>query len=310
VKLFLTAFLLFGGLAMSLGVGATTIYQYSGTPSGVGTGFNNSNPAAIKITPSTNATVSTILVSLGSFGTPSNPIVVTICNDNGSGTAPSGTCPATFTTGTSSIPMWTDVTYTGSYSATANAPFWIKFSSLSTGFSAFWSVQNTGSNTGGSYTYNPGTVSWDPASDFVVTVSGTVPASAPTATSGAASSITTTGATLNGTVNDNGASTTVTFNYGLTNAYGSSVTATQSPVAAGAGSTAVSAGLTGLTCNTTYHFGVTATNSVNTTNGSDATFTTSACAVAVPTLSEWTQSLLALMAITLLGWHFHREGSY
>ena len=31
---------------------------------------------------------------------------------------------------------------------------------------------------------------------------------------------------------------------------------------------------------------------------------------AVPSLSEWTQLLLALMTITLVGWHFHRERSY
>ena len=99
----------------------------------------------------------------------------------------------------------------------------------------------------------------------------------PTATTSAATSITTTGATLNGTVNDNGAATTVNFNYGTTVSYGSSATATQSPVASGTGSTSVSAPLTGLTCNTLYHFRVSATNSVNTTNGSDATFTTSAC---------------------------------
>ncbi|NBS16859.1 MAG: hypothetical protein EBS79_08135, partial [Gammaproteobacteria bacterium] len=33
-------------------------------------------------------------------------------------------------------------------------------------------------------------------------------------------------------------------------------------------------------------------------------------AVAVPSLSEWTQLLLALMLMTVVGWHFHRERSY
>jgi large repetitive protein len=100
---------------------------------------------------------------------------------------------------------------------------------------------------------------------------------APVATTGAASSTTATGTTLNGTVIDNGASTTVTFNYGPTLSYGSSVTATQSPISPSSGSVSVSAALTGLVCNTTYHYQVSATNSVNTTNGSDATFTTSPC---------------------------------
>ena len=31
---------------------------------------------------------------------------------------------------------------------------------------------------------------------------------------------------------------------------------------------------------------------------------------AVPTLSQWTQLLLGLMVLTMIGWHFHRERSY
>ena len=50
----------------------------------------------------------------------------------------------------------------------------------------------------------------------------------------AASGITAAAATLNGTVSSNGASTTVTFQYGLTTGYGSTATAAQSPLAAGA----------------------------------------------------------------------------
>ena len=30
----------------------------------------------------------------------------------------------------------------------------------------------------------------------------------------------------------------------------------------------------------------------------------------IPSLSEWTQLMLALLTITLIGWHFHRERSY
>lgn len=105
----------------------------------------------------------------------------------------------------------------------------------------------------------------------------TTAACVPTATTNAATSLTTSGATLNGTVSSNGASTTVTFDYGLTTGYGSSATAAQSPLASGASGTAVSAAVTGLNCNILYHFRVKGVNSAGTTNGSDLNFTTSAC---------------------------------
>jgi len=88
-----------------------------------------------------------------------------------------------------------------------------------------------------------------------------------------ASSTTSTGATLNGTINASGFSTTVSFDYGLTTAYGISVAGTPTPVT-GSTTTAVSAVLTGLNPGTTYHFRVNGTNSGGTINGSDQTFTT------------------------------------
>lgn len=45
------------------------------------------------------------------------------------------------------------------------------------------------------------------------------------------------------------------------------------------------------------------------TNSSSVTVTGVAVAP-IPSLSEWTQLLLALMTIMLVGWHFHRERSY
>jgi hypothetical protein len=104
--------------------------------------------------------------------------------------------------------------------------------------------------------------------------------SAPTVSTVAASGVTSSGATLNGTVSSNGSSTTVTFNYGPTVSYGSTVTASQSPLASGAGAASVSYALTGLTCGTTYHFRVVGANSAGTSNGGDLSFTTSACPTA------------------------------
>ena len=108
---------------------------------------------------------------------------------------------------------------------------------------------------------------------------------APTATTQAACCLSSTGATLNGTVNANNTSTTVTFEYGTTISYGQTVTATQSPVT-GNSNTNVSVGITGLTAGTTYHFRVKAVNSVGTTNGSDMTFTTLGLPPAAITLAS------------------------
>ncbi|MEA3349154.1 MAG: choice-of-anchor D domain-containing protein, partial [Chloroflexota bacterium] len=95
----------------------------------------------------------------------------------------------------------------------------------------------------------------------------------PTATTDAAAGISTNGATLNGTVNAQNASTTVTFEYGLDTSYGATVTADQSPVT-GMSDTAVSVALSGLTPDTTYHYRVVGQNAVGTTYGTDRTFTT------------------------------------
>ena len=115
--------------------------------------------------------------------------------------------------------------------------------------------------------------------DIVV---GPAPSIAPTATTGAASSITASGATLNGSINANNASTIVTFEYGLTTGYGASVTATPSPVT-GSTATSVSKAITGLSANTTYHYRVKGVNAGGTTNGFDQTFTT---LIAAPTISS------------------------
>ena len=107
---------------------------------------------------------------------------------------------------------------------------------------------------------------------------------APTATTVAASNFLTSSATLNGTINANLLSTTVTFEYGLTTSYGSTATATQSPVT-GSTVTNVSANVTGLTPGAVYHFRVKGVNAVGTTNGSDLTFTTLGSAPAAITLA-------------------------
>jgi hypothetical protein len=101
---------------------------------------------------------------------------------------------------------------------------------------------------------------------------GAYEATAPFATTNAATAVTGTSATVNGAVNPDNLSTTYHFEYGTTTAYGSS-TASQS-AGSGYGDVAVSATLSGLKPGTTYHFRVVATNAVGTSVGADQTFTT------------------------------------
>jgi len=98
-----------------------------------------------------------------------------------------------------------------------------------------------------------------------------------------ATSITSTSATLTGTVNANNSSTVVSFDYGPTTSYGTSVPGTPTPVT-GNSTTPVSAALAGLTPGTTYHFRVNGTNGGGTSNGTDLTFTT------LTALDDWRQA--------------------
>jgi hypothetical protein len=94
----------------------------------------------------------------------------------------------------------------------------------------------------------------------------------PAATTGEASAITSNSATVAGSVNPNGLSTTYTFQYGTTTGYGLQTDAIT--LDAGTDPQAVSRALTGLHAGTTYHYRLLATNSAGTTVGADATFAT------------------------------------
>jgi hypothetical protein len=109
-----------------------------------------------------------------------------------------------------------------------------------------------------------------------MTAAAVVSGSAPTATTGTATNVTAASATLNGTVNPNGAATTVTFNYGLTSGYG--MTATVGAIGSGTSPVAVNAGVASLLSGTLYHFQVTGSNSQGVTPGGDQTFMTSVAA--------------------------------
>jgi hypothetical protein len=106
-----------------------------------------------------------------------------------------------------------------------------------------------------------------------LSVYGTVyPPAAPVATTGNATKVTSTTATLNASVNPSNAPTSYWFQYGTTVSYGSSTATTL--LGTVTGSSSVTAALTGLKQLTQYHFRFIASNSVNVVTGLDNTLTT------------------------------------
>src|SRR5205814_27460 len=78
-------------------------------------------------------------------------------------------------------------------------------------------------------------------------------------------------ATLNGSVDPHGLSTTAYFQYGTTTSYGST---SASQIMTGDTYQAVSANISGLTASTTYHFRIVTTHRAGTVYGNDMTFMT------------------------------------
>jgi FG-GAP repeat len=96
---------------------------------------------------------------------------------------------------------------------------------------------------------------------------------APTVTTGTASSVTTSSATLSGTVNPNhGAVSECEFEYGTSSSYGSTVPCTPSP-GSGSSPVTVSGSISGLSANVTYYYRLRATNAGGTGFGAGQSFT-------------------------------------
>jgi hypothetical protein len=120
---------------------------------------------------------------------------------------------------------------------------------------------------------------------------------APVVSTGAATSLTPTAATVNGTVNPEAQSTTYRFDYGTAATYG-----TQTPVEqAGSGilATPATAVLTGLTPATTYYFRLEATNGSGTTDGAQGTFTTAGTPVVTTGAASGVTSTTATLTGTV-----------
>ena len=158
-----------------------------------------------------------------------------------------------------------------------------------------------GGGGGGSWTSNINYSDGRRGGSGVVVVTYVLPSQAPTAATSAATSLTQTTATLNGTVDPGRASTTVNFCWGtaadLTGC--TPVAATESPVSSSASATSVSKALTGLTVGTTYYYKVVASNSVGTTTSSSpfASFATPD----IPVATTGSATNVVLRGVTLNG---------
>jgi phosphodiesterase/alkaline phosphatase D-like protein len=125
----------------------------------------------------------------------------------------------------------------------------------------------------------------------------------PLVTTGASADVTTTSATVTGSVNPNELSTTWSVQYGTTTGYG--LQTNPVTIAAGTEAQAIAAALTGLRAGTIYHYRVIATNSAGTTVGADQSFTTAGAAPPAtsppPTASTRSATSVGSTAATLRG---------
>jgi N-acetylneuraminic acid mutarotase len=127
--------------------------------------------------------------------------------------------------------------------------------------------------------------------------SGPTPTPTPAVTTNPATNIASFSATLNGSLNPRGTSTTVYFQYGLTTSYGSTT-----PMQTQTGNTArpISANISGLMASHVYHFRMVARNGGGTRLGGDRTFTTLS-ATGSPVVTTNPATLIASFSATLNG---------
>jgi hypothetical protein len=115
---------------------------------------------------------------------------------------------------------------------------------------------------------------------FIEQTSTTTP---PTISLTSIASITSTGATINGSANAQNVNASVSVEYGTTTAYGSTMVATPALVS-GSANTPVTATLSSLTPSTLYHVRYKIANTNGTVYSPDSTFTTSAPAAQAPSI--------------------------
>jgi uncharacterized repeat protein (TIGR01451 family) len=245
-----------------------------------GLGGNVASASSFSVNTAANPDLTLALIHSGNFtqGDTRDSYTVIVTNI---GTAPStgtvtvvDTLPAGLTTVAASGSGWTTdvgppVTCTRSDPIGAGAAYPPITITVSVDAGAPASVTNSANVSGGDDV--------NLANNTALDATTIIAAAAPSATTGAASSVSTTSATLNGTVNPNGQQTTVQFEYGSDTGYGS--IAPISGVFTGTTAQAVSANLTGLVPGASYHFRLTATNVLGASNGADQVFIAATTAV-------------------------------
>ena len=178
-------------------------------------------------------------------------------------TLPAG-LTATAISGDGWTPNLSTLTCTRSDALAAGAAYPAITVTVNVAANAAANVTNTVTVSGGGDTNSANNTASDPTTINAAAV--------PTVTTGAATALGTTTATLNATINPNGQPATALFQYGTNLSYGS-VASVSGPLT-GTTTQAVSASLAGLTAGMTYHFRVSATNVLGMNNGLDQTFDT------------------------------------
>ena len=218
-------------------------------------------------------------------------------------TSPSA-APTATTSAASSVGS-TSVTLNGAVDPNGQATTWYFEYGKTTSYGTKTAVQNAGNGTGSTnvsaavskLTTGQGYHFRVDASSSAGTTQGAdmtfTPAAGPSATTKAATSVTSAGAKLNGTVNPNGQATTWHFDYGTSTSYGSSTPVTNT--GSGTRNADVSATVSGL-APSVYHYRLVATNPSGTTQGSDFTFGSTA-----PVVQTGSAEAASTSAVTLTG---------
>jgi hypothetical protein len=202
----------------------------------------------------------------------------------GAGTAAAATAPTAFTGPVTSVAPAT-ATVSGSVNPNGTPTTWYVEYGTSTTYGTKTTAVSAGSGTsavavsasltalkpGTTYHYRfvaTSTAGTGHGADGILTTSA-----APAAATSGASSVTSTSATLNGTVDPSGRPTTWYVEYGTSTSYGTKTPAKDA--GAGSGAIAVAVSVTGLTTGRTYHFRLVATSDAGTSRGADRTFVAS-----------------------------------